>query len=146
MPGGTGTDPLPTEGGQQINPKLAAVWALLRQTSLDWNRHEATRLGASLAFYAVLSLAPLVILTIALASLFIDVTAAQRDVLLQFQELLGPAGANAVQSMIVHSQNVRAGSIASALGLLTLLFGASQVFAELQAALEQDLGSRRCQD
>jgi membrane protein len=118
-------------------PKLAAVWALLRQTSLDWNRHEATRLGASLAFYAVLSLAPLVILTIALASLFIGLTAAQRDVLLQFQELLGPAGANAVQSMIVSSQNVRAGSIASALGLLTLLFGASQVFAELQAALNK---------
>src|ERR1019366_342587 len=118
-------------------PKLAAVWALLRQTSLDWNRHEATRLGASLAYYAVLSLAPLVILTIALASLFIGLTAAQRDVLLQFQELLGPAGANAVQSMIVSSQNVRAGSIASALGLLTLLFGASQVFAELQAALNK---------
>jgi membrane protein len=47
--------------------KLKALWKLGRQTVAEWNRHEATRLGASLAFYAVLSLAPLVILAIALA-------------------------------------------------------------------------------
>lgn len=125
------------EGDQHIDLNLKTVWHLLRQTSIDWNRHEATRLGASLAFYAVLSLAPLVILTIALASLFIGFVAAQRGVMLQFQELLGPTGANTVQSMISDAHNVRAGSIASVLGLLTLLFGASQVFAELQAALNK---------
>ena len=101
------------------------------------DRHEATRLGASLAFYAVLSLAPLVILTLAVASLFIGLTQAQRDVAMQFQELLGPDGAQAVQSVIAHGQDVRVGSVASALGLLILLFGASQVFAELQSALNK---------
>jgi len=117
--------------------KLKAVWELGRQTVMEWNRHEATRLGASLAFYAVLSLAPLLILTIALAGSIVGIKAVQEQVLSQFQELLGPVGATAVQSMIAHAQNVRATSIASALGLLTLLFGASQVFSELQSALNK---------
>ena len=117
--------------------KLKSVWELGRQTVIEWNRHEATRLGASLAFYAVLSLAPLVILAIALAGSIVGMKAAQEQVLVQFQELLGPAGATAVQSMIAHAQNVRATSIASALGLLTLLFGASQIFSELQSALNK---------
>lgn len=117
--------------------KLKKVWELTRRTVSEWNRHEATRLGASLAFYAVLSLAPLVILTIALAGTVVGMKAAQEQVLVQFQELLGPAGATAVQSMIAHAQNVRATSIASALGLVTLLFGASQIFSELQSALNK---------
>jgi membrane protein len=123
--------------GTRLQRRLTSVWALLEQTALAWNRHEATRLGASLAFYTVLSLAPLVILTIAIASLFIDVASAQRGVSQQFQELLGPAGAEAVRNLITHSKDVRAGSLASILGLITLLFGASQVFSELQVALNR---------
>jgi membrane protein len=117
--------------------RLITFWDVGRQTAIEWHRHEATRLGASLAFYAVLSLAPLVILTIALAGYFVGLEAAQEQVLAQFQQLLGPVGANAVQSMIAHAQNVRATSIASALGLITLLFGASQIFSELQSALNK---------
>jgi membrane protein len=85
----------------------------------------------------VLSLAPLVVLTIAMASIFIDVSVARQDVTRQFQELLGSAGAEAVSNLITHAQDVRAGSIASILGLGTLLFGASQVFSELQSALNK---------
>ena len=117
--------------------KLKTLWQLGRQTALEWHRHEGTRLGASLAFYAVLSLAPLVILAVALAGYVVGVEAAQQQVLLQFQELLGPAGANAVRSMINHAQNLHATSLVSVLGVLTLLFGASQVFSELQSALNK---------
>jgi membrane protein len=120
-----------------LQRQLKSTWELLEQTALAWNRHEATRLGASLAFYTVLSLAPLVILTIAIASLFIDVASAQRDVTQQFQDLLGPAGAEAVSNLIRHSKDVKVGSVASILGILTLLFGASQVFSELQVALNR---------
>jgi membrane protein len=116
---------------------LRTVWELARQTALEWNRHEGTRLGASLAFYAVLSLAPLVILAVALAGYVVGIDAAQEQVLLQFQALLGPAGANAVRSMINHAQSLHATSIVSVLGVLTLLFGASQVFSELQSALNK---------
>jgi membrane protein len=126
-----------TELRGMLSPQLKSIWELLEETALGWNRHEATRLGAALAFYTVLSLAPLVILTIAIASLFIDTGAAQRDVMQQFQELLGSAGAEAVRNLITHSKDVKAGSVASVLGLITLLFGASQVFSELQVALNK---------
>ena len=116
---------------------LSNLWPLLRQTLIECNRHEASRLGASLAFYAVLSLAPMVVLAIALAGIFVDTQVAQQQVLLQFQELLGPVGASAVQGLISHAQNVRATSIVSVLGILTLLFGASQIFSELQSALNK---------
>jgi membrane protein len=117
--------------------RLKSVWGLLRETVIECNRHESTRLGASLAFYAVLSLAPLVVLAIALAGIFVGTQTAQEQVLLQFQELLGPVGATAVRSMIAQAQDVRATSIASALGVLTLLFGASQIFSELQSAMNK---------
>jgi len=124
-------------GGVPINKRIHSIWGLLKQTALAWNRHEATRLGAALAFYTVLSLAPLVILTIAIASIFIDVQQAQQDVMQQFQQLLGPAGAEAVRNLITHGKDIRAGSIASVLGIGTLLFGASQVFSELQSAMNK---------
>ena len=114
-----------------------ALWQLLRRTVIECDRHEAIRLGASLAFYAVLSLAPMVILAIALAGSIVGVQAAREQVLLQFQDLLGPAGASAVRDMIAHAQGLHASSIASMLGLLTLLFGASQIFSELQSALNK---------
>jgi membrane protein len=123
------------EANKRMKPKT--LWELGRQTVIDWHRHEATRLGASLAFYAILSLAPLVILSIALAGSLVGLKATQQEVLVQFQDLLGPVGATAVQSMIEHAQNVRATSIASALGVVTLLFGASQIFSELQSALNK---------
>ncbi|HEY1725898.1 MAG TPA: YihY/virulence factor BrkB family protein [Steroidobacteraceae bacterium] len=116
---------------------LRGVWALLRQTVSEFDRHETSRLGAALAFYATLSLAPLVVLAIALAGLVVGTVAAQTQVLQQFQDLLGNEGAQAVRSMIAHGQNVRATSIASALGIITLLFGASQIFSELQSALNK---------
>jgi membrane protein len=123
------------EAEKRMKPKT--LWELGRQTAIEWHRHEATRLGASLAFYAILSLAPLVILSIALAGSLVGLKATQQEVLVQFQDLLGPVGATAVQSMIEHAQNVRATSIASALGVVTLLFGASQIFSELQSALNK---------
>lgn len=114
-----------------------ALWQLLRRTVIECDRHETIRLGASLAFYAVLSLAPLVILAIALAGSIVGMQAARDELLLQFQDLLGPVGAGAVRAMIGHAQSLQPTSLASTLGLLTLLFGASQIFSELQSALNK---------
>jgi membrane protein len=113
------------------------VWRTLRESASKWNQHEAMRLSASLAFYSVLSLAPLVLLTISLTGLIIGVDSAQRQVLTQFGALLGPQGEAAVRSILVDTQHLHASSIASAIGLITLLFSASQVFAELQETLDK---------
>jgi membrane protein len=134
--------PHPARGRQppakgKFMPTFKPLWQLLRRTVIECNRHETIRLGASLAFYAVLSLAPLVILAIALAGSIVGMQAAREQLLLQFQDLLGTVGAGAVRDMIGHAQGVHPTSIASVLGLLTLLFGASQIFSELQSALNK---------
>lgn len=95
------------------------------------------RLSASLAFYSLLSLAPLILLTVALTGLIVGATSAQHQLLLQFRAMLGQPGESAVRTMLEHAQNLHAGSLASIVGLVTLLFSASQVFAELQAALNR---------
>ncbi len=125
----------PAPGG--LTRSYQPLWQLLRRTVIECDRHETIRLGASLAFYAVLSLAPLVILAIALAGSIVGIQAAREQLLLQFQDLLGTVGASAVRDMIGHAQSVQPTSVASALGLLTLLFGASQIFSELQSALNK---------
>ena len=122
---------------RSLTARLWWIWSLLRRTSQAWNNHEATRFGASLAFYTILSLAPLVILAVALAAIFVGLPAAQGAVLTQFRDLIGAAGANAVKSMILNARNLHTGSLASLIALGTLLFGASQVFVELQAALNR---------
>src|ERR1700723_1745132 len=125
----------PAKGKFRLSYK--PLWKLLRRTVLECDRHETVRLGASLAFYAVLSLAPLVILAIALAGSIVGMQAAREELLLPVQDLLGTVGASAVRDMIGHAQSVQPTAIASALGLLTLLFGASQIFSELQSALNK---------
>lgn len=85
----------------------------------------------------MLSLAPLLILTLALVSLVVGVTAAREQLVAQFRDLLGPTGGDAVQTLLQHAQSVHASSIASIVGLAMLLFSASQVFAELQSALNK---------
>lgn len=126
----------PLRNASVLRP-LRAGWPLLRLAGSQWNRHEAMRLSAALAFYSVLSIAPLVILTITLTGLIVGVSTAQQQVLTQVRSLLGAEGEHAVRTMIVHARNLNATSIASVLGIVALLFGASQVFAELHSALNR---------
>jgi membrane protein len=113
------------------------LWSLLRQTVAEWSDHEAPRLGAALAFYSVLSLAPLVILIMGLMALILGHTAAQNQILGQVEGLIGHDGAKAVQGMIEHGQKPSTDTFASIIGIFTLLFGASGVFGELRGALNK---------
>jgi len=112
-----------------------AVWTILRDTFVAWNEHEAPRLGAALAFYTILSLAPLVILVIAIGALIFGHSAAQGQLLAQVDGLIGRQGSEAVGGMIEHAQKPASGAFASIAGVITLLFGASGVFGELRSAL-----------
>jgi membrane protein len=108
---------------------------IIKTTFTAWNRHEAPRLGAALAFYTILSLSPLIILVVALAGLIFSRSTAQAHILSQVQGMIGPVGGRAVESMLASSQKPAAGILGSIVGLLSLLFGASGVFAELRSAL-----------
>jgi membrane protein len=110
------------------------LW-ILKTTFAAWNRHEAPRLGASLAFYTILSLSPLVIIVVALAGLIFSRSTAQAHILSQVQAMIGPDGGKAVESMLANARKPAAGILGTIVGLASLLFGASGVFTELRSAL-----------
>jgi len=111
-------------------------WLLLRETYSEWTENKAPRLGAALAFYTALSIAPLIVLSLRVAAAFFGADAAQGEIERQTQSMIGEQGSEAIQSIIKSSEeNKTAGGIATALSLVTLLFGASGVFGQLQDSL-----------
>ena len=108
---------------------------LLKRSFSDWNEDNAPRLGAALAFYTVLSISPLVILVVAIVSLVFDRSSAQAHLLSEVQSTIGPEGRDAVQSMLASGQKASSGILATLIGFITLVFGASGVFGELRSAL-----------
>lgn len=108
---------------------------LVKSTAAKWSAHNAPRLGASLAYYTLLSLAPLLILIVAMCGLVLSKSDVQRDVLSQVQSLLGYSGARTVQMLISNAHQTSSGVFATAVALITLLFGASGVFVELRDSL-----------
>ena len=112
-------------------------WSTLKQAFWAWNEHEAPRFAAALSFYSIVSLAPLVILVIAIVSLAVGHASAQGQIISEVQALIGAEGAKTVQAVIEHSKEPASSGFASLIGVITLLFGASGVFAELQSALNK---------
>jgi membrane protein len=109
--------------------------ALLRSAAVKWNHHNAPRLGASLAYYTLLSLAPLLILVVAICGLVFNKTTAESSLLQQAREVLGDSGAKTLKTVIENAHHAKHGMIASIAAVVTLVFGASGVFVELQDSL-----------
>ncbi|MBC7924718.1 MAG: YihY/virulence factor BrkB family protein [Bryobacteraceae bacterium] len=111
--------------------------SLLVHTWQDWNQDQAPRLGAALSFYTMLSIAPLLILLIAIAGLVFGEEAARGQLFGQIRSLVGDEGAGAIQEMVQNASKPGSGVFASLVGFVTLLVGASTVATELQYALNQ---------
>jgi membrane protein len=110
-------------------------WSLLKETFTKWSADRAPRLGAALSYYTVFSLAPLLVLIIAIAGLVFGKEAAQESMMAQIESLVGPQSAAAIQQMLEIAQKPSSGVFASGIAIGTLLLGASGVFAQLQDAL-----------
>ena len=109
--------------------------ALLKQTYSEWSDHQAPRLGAAVAFYSLLSFAPLLLLVTAVIALAFGQQSAQGALINEARQLIGDKGAETVESLLRNAQQPASGAFASLVAFATLLFGASGVFAELQDAL-----------
>ncbi len=110
---------------------------LLRVTAASWLADRVPRLGAALAFYGILSLAPLLLLILSAAGALLGDHAARGQIVAQLHDLLGEQGATVIQGIIKASAHSKGGSIVATLvGLGTLLFAASGVFGQLQDALD----------
>ena len=114
-----------------------SVWDLVKATFISWWSDNAPRLGASLAFYALFSVAPLLVFAVMLVGLFYGPEAAQGRVAEQMQGIMGDEPAQALQSLIASFHRSGGSPWATALSTAALLFGASGVLTELQAALNQ---------
>jgi membrane protein len=115
--------------------KPRALWHLLKEAASDWSRDRAPRLGAALAYYTVFSIVPLLIVIIALIGLFFGEDAAQSAIMGQISSLVGEQSAAAIKDMIQRAEQPSTGLVATVVAVVTLLFGASGVFGQLQDAL-----------
>jgi membrane protein len=114
---------------------LAGWWDLCRAAGTAWIADRAPSMGAAMAYYMVFSLAPMLILVIAIAGLVFGQAAAQGAIVEQLGDLMGVDGAAALQAMILSAGHKRAGIIATLVGTVALLLASTAVFVELQAAL-----------
>lgn len=120
----------------------SAAWLLLkalprvfRQASSEWINDNARRLGASVAFYTLLSLAPVLVIAVAVAAVVYGQEAAQGRLASEIQGIAGSDVARSIQEIIIRAYQPRTGVIATLLGLATLAFGASSIFVELHDAM-----------
>lgn len=103
----------------------------------DWFNHRDASKGAALAFYTLFSMAPILVLVIAVAGTFYGTQEAQNEIVIQLRELVGPQGAEAIQLVLSGARDQVQGLQATLLATLLLLFGATSVFAELKASLDE---------
>jgi membrane protein len=114
---------------------MKTTWQMIRATFIAWNADKAPRLAAALAFYTMFTLAPLLILVIAIAGLAFGQAAARGQIIGQIQGLVGFASARAAEEFLRQVSTPKSGIIATVFGLATLLLGVWWVFGELQDAL-----------
>lgn len=117
--------------------RMRQHFGLFERAGQAWLADNAPSMGAALAFYSAFSLAPLLIIASAVAGLVFGASTARSAVVTQFQDLIGPIGAEAVERLLDATENIGTGVFASAVGVVLLLIGASSVVIELQNDLNR---------
>ncbi len=113
------------------------AFVLLRQTFQEWLQDKAPQLGAALAYYTVFSLAPLILLLLAIVGAIFrhDPAGASNKITQQMSYFLDPSALQVVQSIAKNASQPGKSTIATIIGIALALFGASGVFGQLQDAL-----------
>jgi membrane protein len=112
-------------------------WRLLKKAFWAWNDDYAASMGAALAYYTTFSLAPVLLIVIALAGLVFGEDAARGAIVQQLGGLMGTDGARTIQELLESASRPTSSVLASVIGTVTLLIGATSVLAELQSALDR---------
>jgi len=110
---------------------------LLRKSAAAWNTDDASSMGAALAFYTLFSIAPLLIMVIAVLSLILGQDAAQGHILDQLRAVTGAAGAQAVEDLLKSANSPAKSALTALVGTVVLLLGATTVFTELYGNLNR---------
>jgi membrane protein len=118
-------------------PGLRAWWSLVKRAGNAWIDDYAPSMGAALSYYSMFSLAPLLLIVIAIAGLVFGEEAARGEVFGQIRGLLGTESAQAIEAVLASLHKPAEGTASAVLGIVVLLIGATSVFGELQDALDR---------
>jgi membrane protein len=113
------------------------AWRLARRAVDAWIEDYAPSMGAALSYYALFSIAPLLLIVIGVAGFFFGEEAARGEIFGQLAALIGPVGAHAVEGLVASARKPESGLLAMVVGMTLLITGASTVFGELQNALDR---------
>lgn len=115
---------------------IGTVTSLAKETVTRWNEDKASTLAAALAFYSLFSLAPLVLIAVSVAGVVFGKPAAAGELYAQLAGIIGDAGAKALQDVMANTSREQGGGmVATVVGLATLVFAATTVFAQLQESM-----------
>ena len=137
---------MPSNTGEHAKPAAVRTWhdigvgdllKLIRDAAVGWNADGASSMGAAIAYYTIFSIAPLLIIIMAIAGFFFGADAVHGQIYGQAQSLLGKEGATALQGLVKSASQPASGIMATTVGLLFMLVGASGMFAELQGAMDR---------
>ena len=112
-------------------------WPLIKTTFKSWNDDYASSMGAALAFYTLFSIAPLLLIVLSIIGFVFGLEAARGEITGQLQNLMGEQSAMAVQALLQNVNKPEEGFIATMIGVVLLLVGATSVFGELQNSLNR---------
>ncbi len=116
-------------------PVMKSTWEITRDTVNEFIADNAMQLAAALSYYAIFSLAPLLVIAVGVAGIIFGEAAAQKEILAQISDLAGPQAAEALTSVFQASGGKEGGIMATIIGSALLLFGATSVFGQLQSSL-----------
>lgn len=116
---------------------LSDLWGLVKAAVDAWVEDYAASMGAALSFYTVFSLAPMLLIVIAIAGLVFGAEAAQGQIFGELRGMLGDDSAKAIEGLLASVNKPTEGVVATVVGLVVLLVGATTVFGELQDSLDR---------
>jgi len=114
-----------------------SLFGLSKAAIANWQSDFAPSMGAALAYYTVFSIAPLLVIVIAVAAVVFGQDAAHAAIMEQARGMLGENAANAIDGMLASAQKPGQGLLATVLGIATMVVGATTVFAELESSLNR---------
>lgn len=116
------------------------MWPALKDSFKGFSNDKVTKLSASLAYYTIFSLGPMLIVIIFLCSIFLGQEAAQGNIYDQVKSFIGPDAAGQIQTIIKNAAISGKGTVAATIGIITLLIGATTVFGEIQDSINSIWG------
>ena len=117
------------------NRLVTRIWQIAKDTGYGFVEDEALTRGAAIAFYTATSIAPVLLIAIAIAAVVFGQDAAQNAITSQLSGLMGDQAAQLVQTAVANAANKSSGALATLIGVVTLILTASGAFGEMQSAL-----------